>query len=113
MHCAVQGEAATPPTTPIDGQCWLVGTNPSGAWAGQSGKIACRQSGQWLFITPRDGMRITSMANGQEMRYFNNSWIAPIFPVEPFGGSVVDTEARATIVNLLQKLRDVGIFSGD
>ena len=52
LHCAIEGEAAAPPTTPVDGANWLVAASPTGAWAGQTGKIACRQAGNWLFCDP-------------------------------------------------------------
>ena len=29
----------TPPTSPESGQCWIVGASPTGAWAGQAGKL--------------------------------------------------------------------------
>jgi hypothetical protein len=37
---AVTGISATPPTTPADGDVWLVQADATGAWAGNSGKVA-------------------------------------------------------------------------
>ncbi len=113
MHCAVQGEAAAPPATLVEGHCWLVANAPTGGWAGQANKIACRQAGQWLFITPRDGMRILNLATGQDMRRVGGAWAAPTTPASPSGGTIVDSEARIAIVNLLQRLQDAGIFPGN
>ncbi len=58
LHCAIEGEAAVPPGSPGDGQAWLVSASPTGAWVGQAGKIACRQAGNWLFFSPRDGLHL-------------------------------------------------------
>lgn len=109
LHCAIEGEAAAPPTTPVEGENWLVAASPTGAWAGQAGKIACRQAGNWLFVAPRDGMTLLNRTNGQQRRYFA-SWLAPTAPATPSGGTTVDTEARAAINALVAALRTAGIF---
>lgn len=109
LHAVVEGEASTPPTDPADGQVWLVGASPGGAWAGHSGKLACRQSGQWLFVTPRDGLRLHSRALGQEIRYLSE-WIAPDRPAAPSGGSTIDAEARTAIAAILASLEQAGII---
>lgn len=109
LHCAIEGEAAAPPATPVNGQAWLVGSSPSGAWTGQAGKIAFHQSGNWIFAAPRDGMRILDRTTGQEKRY-HSGWQAPTAPAAPAGGSTVDVEARAALAALIAKLREAGIF---
>jgi len=109
LHCAVEGEAAAPPPAPVDGTSWLVGASASGDWAGQDGKIACRQAGNWLFVTPRDGLRITDRSTGQERRYLG-IWRGAATPVEPSGGSIVDAEARGAILGLVEALREAGIL---
>lgn len=76
LHGAIEAELATPPATPSDGQCWLVATGASGDWTGQAGRIAARQSGNWLFIAPRDGMRLLNRTSGQEIR-FQSTWKHP------------------------------------
>jgi hypothetical protein len=48
-------DLATPPGSPADGDCYLVAASPTGAWAGQAGKIAFRVNTAWAFITPIEG----------------------------------------------------------
>lgn len=109
MHCAVTGESFAPPASPLDGECWLVAANSSGDWAGHTGKIACHHAGNWLFVTPRNGMRILNLTTGQDRRY-HGSWLAAEAPPAPTGGTIVDTEARSTIAGLLAALRTAGVF---
>ena len=111
LHCAIEGEVSTPPTSPQDGGVWLVGSGATGAWAGHQGALACRQSGQWLLVEPCDGMRILNRVTGQEIRRRDGVWIKPAAPALPSGGSVVDVELRAMIADLVAKLRDAGIFA--
>lgn len=111
LHCAVEGTLSSPPASPLDGQSWLVGTSPSGDWAGQAGSIASRQAGQWLFTDPRDGLRVLDRATGQEKRYLGG-WLAPAAPASPTGGSTVDAEARAALSDLVARLREAGVFPG-
>lgn len=110
LHGVVEGRADAPPADPDDGLCWLVGDAPTGAWAGQAGKIACRQQGLWLFVAPRDGLRMFDRSSGQEL-FHNAGWIAPEAPAAPAGGATIDGEARAAIALLIAALREVGIFS--
>ncbi|MCC6926107.1 DUF2793 domain-containing protein [Novosphingobium sp.] len=110
LHGAIEDELTSPPATPGDGQCWLVGASASGEWSGKSGQIAARQAGNWLFITPCDGMRLLNRATGQEIR-FNGSWLAAPRPSEPSGGSTVDAEARAAINAVIASLTTAGILA--
>ncbi|MBW8785985.1 MAG: DUF2793 domain-containing protein [Novosphingobium sp.] len=109
MHAAFEGESNMPPSSPADGQCWLTGTAPTGEWAGQSGKLACRSAGNWLFVTPRDGMRLLDRSTGQEHRY-SGGWLAPAAPAAPSGGATIDSEARSAIGAIVAALREAGIF---
>jgi Protein of unknown function (DUF2793) len=109
LHCAIEGTAASPPGSPVNGQNWLVGASPTGDWAGQAGKIACRQAGNWLFAMPIDGMRILDKSNGQAKLY-RGAWQGPSAPASPSGGATVDAQARAAIDELIAALRQAGIF---
>lgn len=56
VQVTVQGAAlATPPGSPVEGQRWIVAAAATGAWVGQSGKIAAWQDGAWVFYAPLDG----------------------------------------------------------
>lgn len=109
LHCAIEGEAAAPPATLIEGTNWLVAASPTGAWTGQAGKIACRQAGNWLFVAPRDGMRLLDRSSGQEKHFFAG-WQIPAVPAAVTGGSTIDTQARTAIASLITALRIAGIF---
>lgn len=110
MHCAIQGETETPPVDPAQGDTWLVADGPTGAWAGQAGKLAGWQSGNWLFVAPREGMRVFDLAAGQDRRYAGG-WLAPVTPPAPAGGAVIDSEARTAIAALVAALQQSGIFA--
>jgi len=109
-HAAVEGELASPPATPPDGQAWLIGAGASGEWAGRTGQVALRQSGQWLFLLPRDGLKVLDRSTGQDRRRAGGAWQTPSVPAAPSGGSVIDTQARATLTALIAALRQAGIF---
>ena len=46
---------ATPPGAPADGDRWIVGPAPTGAWVGRAGNIAAWQDGAWAFYPSREG----------------------------------------------------------
>lgn len=109
LHCAIEGVADTPPATPQDGENWLIGSAPSGEWSGHAGELALRQSGNWLFAAPRDGMRLLDRSTGQEKRY-RNGWQAPARPALPTGGATIDTQARDALAELVAILETAGII---
>ncbi len=109
LHTAIKGVANAPPASPAEGDCWLIGTAPTGAWSGRAGKIAAFQAGAWLFVTPRDGMRVLDLATGQDIRYLAG-WHRPTAPAAPSGGTTIDTQARTAIAALVTALIDGGFL---
>ena len=109
LHCAIEGSASAPPTSPVNGTNWLVASGGTGAWAGQDGNLACLQNGNWVFVTPRDGMMVLDRANGQLQLYFGG-WKIPTVPTAPTGGTTVDDVARSAINALIAALKVAGIF---
>ncbi|HMP56120.1 MAG TPA: DUF2793 domain-containing protein [Novosphingobium sp.] len=109
LHCAVEGVLDTPPAAPLDGQAWLIGASPAGVWSGRAGQLALRQGGNWIFVPPRDGMRVLDRATGQDRRY-RNGWLAATVPAAPSGGTTIDAEARTAIGEIIARLRTAGIL---
>ena len=112
LHPACEGEASDPPSTPVEGEMWLVATGATGDWAGADGKIASRQSGNWLFTSPADGMRLLDRSTGQMLLY-RGGWQHPSAPAAPTGGTTVDAEARVALADLIAALAAAGIFPTD
>ena len=48
-------DLSSPPGSPTDGARYVVAASPTGAWAGQAGKIAAYQDAAWAFYAPREG----------------------------------------------------------
>ncbi len=51
-------DRAAPPATPAEGDRYIIAANPTGAWAGQAGRIAAYWGGVWVFVAPRDGWHV-------------------------------------------------------
>ena len=109
LHAAIEGEANDPPIAPEEGDCWLVGASPTGGWAGHGLDLTAYQAGTWIFVTPRDGMRLLDRSTGQDIRY-RGGWQRPAAPAAPTGGATIDSEARAAIVGLVAALVAGGIL---
>lgn len=109
LHPAVEGEAEAPPAAPEEGETWLVGAAPTGAWADRAGCLASFQAGTWVFAEPRDGLRVLDRATGQDIRY-HAAWQRAATPTAPTGGATVDSEARAAIVELIAALVAGGVL---
>jgi hypothetical protein len=52
LHPSVEGELASPPADPTEGECWLVGAGASGAWSGKERMIAGWTSAGRRYLAP-------------------------------------------------------------
>ena len=66
-----------PPSTYSDGNRFLVGPTPTGAWAGQAGTIALTSNGLWQFLIPQAGWLLWVVAETILLAYDGSSWAAP------------------------------------
>ncbi|PNU04643.1 DUF2793 domain-containing protein [Novosphingobium guangzhouense] len=109
MHCMIIGEAIAPPQNYAENDAWLVAPEATGAWAGRDGAVALYRAGGWIFIPPRDGMRVFDASSGSEMLFFG-FWRKASLPGELLGGTIVDGEARTAIKDLVSALQALGIL---
>lgn len=127
--CVEQRALGVPPGSPTPGRCYIVASGASGAWAGKTDQIAVASEGGWRFIAPREGLRAVVASEGINAVYRGSSWIygdlrgsvltvggnqvvggrAAAIP-DPADGTTVDSEARATLANLLATLRTHGLI---
>ena len=68
----ISAALTAPPSSPADGDCYIVATSPTGAWAGQANKIAFAYNG-WQFITPPNQYRLYNQATSGFMVYTTSS----------------------------------------
>jgi hypothetical protein len=130
VAAAVEGPPlATPPATPAAGDCHIVGSSPTGAWAGHAQQLAAYTSGGWRFIPAREGMTMLDRSSGGTAAYVSGTWelgkvrgsqlvldgdqvVGPrgAAIAAPTAGSTVDAEARTAIGQILTALRDHGLI---
>lgn len=73
--------ANTAPGSPSDGDMHVVGTSPTGVWAGKANNLARRSAvaGAWEFFAPKPGWRVSDSSNAYSVLTFNGtSWITPM-----------------------------------
>lgn len=119
------------PASPVIGQCWIVGTAPTGAWSGEARALAGWTAGGWRFVAPIEGMAVWDAVAGQVARYAGGTWVSgdvaatrlvvggvqvvgaqrPAIPV-PAGGDTIDVQARGTLTAILTTLRGHGLIAG-
>ena len=112
LHPVVEGEIAVPPADPAEDQCWLVSSAASDAFAGREGDLAIRQAGEWIFVAPRDGLRVFDRSTSQFLLYVG-TWRREPAVAAPSDGQTVDVEARFAIGQLIGVLKRCGILADD
>jgi Protein of unknown function (DUF2793) len=113
MHMAVETAQSTPPAAADDdvGKCWIVSGSPVGPWANKTGQIALWIGGSWRFVVPHEGMRVWNKFTRRHSMHISGQWTSAPAVTNPAGGTVVDSEARATLVAILQYFRLIGILA--
>lgn len=119
-----------PPAAPLPGQAWVVGAVPRDAWVGRAGSVAGWTEGGWRFVRPFEGLSIWVVAEKLHASFVDGRWMLgdirarqilvdgvrvlgsrrPAIP-GPTGGASADAEARATLDQVLETLREHGLIA--
>lgn len=101
---------ATPPSSPVDGDVYIVAASPTGDWAGQADKIAYYY-GIWRFITPLEGA--TLWVNDEDLLYSYNgtSWVLANNPSEFQNLTMLGINATADSTNKLSVASGAVLFN--
>lgn len=70
----VKGILSAPPSTPTNGDAYIVGTSPTGLFSGNFGKVAIWSRTVWLFLTPKNHEVVYNVADGCDYKY-DNGWV--------------------------------------
>ncbi|WP_375397130.1 DUF2793 domain-containing protein [uncultured Sphingomonas sp.] len=119
----------TPPATPGQGQCWIVGPAPTGDWAGMADHLAGWTQGGWRFAAPVEGMTAWVADAAAFACFHAGAWTIGIVRAtrlevggvqvvgsrraaitNPVAGGVIDSEARAAVGSILATLRGHGLI---
>lgn len=75
VHLSVKARTlASPPATPAEGERYIVGASPTGAWAGAADKVAAFVDGGWAFFTPGAGWRAWDEAAREFVAHDGAGW---------------------------------------
>lgn len=66
----------TPPGSPADGDCYIIGAAPTGTWAGQGGKVTryFTVAAAWEYYTPKNGWTLEASSARESYRYTAGAW---------------------------------------
>lgn len=70
----VAADATAPPATPVEGDRYIVGAAPAGAFAGKTGKLAAFDDGAWRFTTPRAGWIAYAAGADRVLLFDGTAW---------------------------------------
>jgi hypothetical protein len=120
---------AAPPANPTLGRLYRVASGASGAFFGHDQKLAGWTAGGWRFVIPAEGMRFVERSTGLELAYRDGAWTSgssrasevlvggvkvvgarQAAIADPAGGTVVDSQARTAIAQILSSLRSHGLI---
>jgi hypothetical protein len=112
VHLAVQSRTlATPPTTPAEGERYLVPAAATGLWAGRSGQIAVFLAGVWVFAVPREGWQLWVASENVALTYDGVAWIAGSVPTVLQNLQMVGVNATADATNKLSVSSSATLFN--
>ena len=66
----------TPPASPSNGDAYIIGAAPTGAWAGQGGKVTrySTVAAAWEFFQPKNGWMLQASSARESYRYTGGTW---------------------------------------
>lgn len=95
--------ANTPPASPANGARYIVGTTPTGAWAGQANRLARRLDGTWQFFNARHAL---NAADGLLYVRPGSAWVA----ASSGGGATFTPVLEDSTNSRLLTVADAGIY---
>lgn len=86
----------TPPVAPAVGDRYIIGTSPTGAWAGHANQIVQWSGSTWIFTAPTMGAQTFDEDTSENVVFDGAAWA----PIGGGGGGVITVVGQATTSNL-------------
>ncbi len=109
MTATVTDPRPGPPDAWNDGEMFRVTANPANGWEDQQDSIAIAVADSWAFIQPWHGQRVFDRS-ADRLLIYRSSWSSAVEPALPEGGTMVDDQARAAILQIVEVLRAAGLL---
>ena len=116
LDCIVQlsvldRDLTAPPSTPAEGDRYIVATSPTGTWTGHGGDVAAWQSGAWGFYAPQLGWIAWVADEDSLLAWDGASWVVAGGGVNPT--PLVGVNATADSTNRLSIKSAASLFDND
>ena len=105
-------DLVVPPTTPAEGERFIVGDGAADAWSGHDGNIAAWQDGTWAFLTPREGW-LAWVADEASLLVWQASGWVDVTTAALANLALLGINASADAINRLAVSADATLFSHD
>ncbi|MEM1366146.1 MAG: DUF2793 domain-containing protein [Pseudomonadota bacterium] len=99
-----------PEVTAGDGDRYITGSSPTGAWASHPAHIAAWQDGAWTFLTPQEGWLAYSAAASDYLTFDGTQWATRLTDVNT---STLGINATADTTNRLAVSSPAILFTHD
>ncbi len=101
----------TPPGSPVAGDCYIVGTSPTGAWTGKAKALAYYTTG-WNFITPWEGLTVWAKDANALYTYDGTNWgVSVATPTSLQNLSMLGVNTTADSTNKLAVASEAILFN--
>lgn len=87
----------TPPGSPTTGDCYLVGSSPTGDFTDHENDIACYTENGWIFATPFKWLDVVNEDDDTRYVYDGSAWV-------PFGLLMKDTGEYLRVEHLQEDI---------
>ncbi len=102
----------SPPGSLVDGQCWIIGATPTGAWAGQANRLVQRIGGAWVFHAPLVGLVVFDTATLTQRVRLGSAWTL-LVPRIIEASTTYDPPSRAAGEDVTTSVAVTGAALGD
>jgi hypothetical protein len=110
VQLTILAERQAAPETPIEGDRYLVGTDPEGEWLSRQGLISVWQDGAWAYLSPSPGWRAFFLETRQLRAFDGTKW--NVISLDADGAlPMIGINATADEINRLTIASEASLFS--